>query len=344
MIVIGVGHDHALANFQCVASMEDVYDVAGFVRVPGEEGQKPDFNKGFAHIPALTLDEAFAVAGLDAVIIETEDPKLVYYANMAAQRGLHVFMDKPGSQSPEDFEAMLATVYQNKKVFGIGYIYRFHPLVQKTLAMVKEGKLGKIYSVEAHMSRDDRIEKRRWLQQFRGGMTFFLGCHMIDLIHMFMGVPEQIIPLNACTMPEKYAAEDLGMAAFRYPVGMSFYKVCAAEPGGFMRRQLVVCGSLGTVEICPLEEHWDGAPYHCISQSRCSFREEKDTPMQWTKKGTVVSCAPYHRYRAMFFDFARRVLDGRSSTKEELLREATVHRILLAACGITCDFKGEISI
>lgn len=344
IVQIGVGHDHALPNFRCVASMDDIFEIVGLVRVEGEENMKPNFLQNFEHVPVLTLEEAFSVPGLEAALIETTDLDLVYYARMAAEKGLHVFMDKPGSQSTEDFEEMLSIILKNQKVFGIGYVYRFHPLIQKTLSQVREGKLGKIYSVEAHMSRDDKEEKRHWLEQFRGGMTFFLGCHLIDLLHLFMGTPKEITVLNACTTPEKHRAYDLGMAAFRYPEGMSFFKVSAAEPGGFMRRQLVICGSLGTVEIRPLEEHWEEKPYHCISQSNSCFRKEKDLPLKWEDKGESESCAPYHRYWAMFADFAERIQQERPSTKEELLREARVHRIVLASCGIDCDFKGNISL
>ncbi len=344
IVQIGVGHDHALPNFRCVASMTDVFEMVGIVRVEGEESIKPNFLENFEHIPVLTLEEAFSVPGLEAALIETEDLDLVFYARMAAEKGLHVFMDKPGSQSAEDFEEMLSIILNKQKVFGIGYVYRFHPLVQKTLSQMKAGKLGNIYSVEAHMSRDDKDEKRRWLEKFRGGMTFFLGCHLIDLIHLFIGTPEEITVLNACTTPEKHKADDLGMAAFRYPDGVSFFKVSAAEPGGFLRRQLVVCGSLGTVEIRPLEEHWEKEEYYCISQSSSAFRTQKDIPLNWDDKGTIETCGPYHRYKAMFADFARRILEDRPSTEQELLREARVHRILLASCGIDCNFKESISL
>ncbi len=36
---------------------------------------------------------------------------------------------------------------------------------------------------------------------------------------------------------------------------LAFVKTCAAEPGGFMRRQLVICGEKGTIEIYPLEAY-----------------------------------------------------------------------------------------
>lgn len=339
-VLIGVGHDHAKPNFEAVASLHGVFDVVGFARVPGEEGTKPDFNEAYPQIPEISLEEALEIPGLEAAVIETTDLELVRYARMAADRGLHVFMDKAGSQSAEEFEGMLGSIHAHKKVFGIGYVLRYHPLINKTLELIREGKLGEVHSIEAHMSRDDKDEKRRWLEQFQGGMTYFLGCHMIDQVYSFLGLPEEIVPLNAATAPEKTNAEDLGFAAFRYPKGVSFVKVCGAEPGGFARRQLVVCGSLGTVEICPLEESCNGKR---ISEVRSWFREDPDTPLKWGNPGTVERCEPYDRYAPMFEEFARRIREEKPSTKYELVREAQVHRMILAACGIPCDFKGEIS-
>ena len=341
VIQIGVGHDHAKPNFDSIASLHELFDVAGLVRVPGEEDIKPDFSKSHPEIPLLSLEEALSIPGLEAAVIETTDLELVRYARMAADRGLHVFMDKAGSQSAEEFEKMLASIHEHGKVFGIGYVLRFHPFINRTLKEISEGKLGEVYSVEAHMSRDDKDEKRRWLEQFQGGMTYFLGCHLIDQLYAILGIPDEIIPLNASTMPEKNSAEDLGFTAFRYPKGMSFIKVCGAEPGGFARRQMVICGSLGTVEIRPLEEDFNGLR---ISKARTWFRTDPDTPLKWGDPGVEEQCAPYNRYDAMFESFARRILEGRPSEKEELIREARVHRMILAACGMPCDFKGEITL
>ena len=341
IVQIGVGHDHAKQNFNAAASLKELFEVAGFVRVKGEENLKPDFNEAHPDIPAVSLEQAFDIPGLEAAIIETTDMELVHYARMAADRGLHVFMDKAGSQSAKEFEAMLSAVYANKKVFGIGYVLRFHPLINQTLERVKQGELGELYSVEAHMSRDDKDEKRRWLEQFRGGMMYFLGCHLIDQVYSFLGVPEEIIPMNTSTTPHKNNAEDLGFAVLRYKNGLSFVKVCGAEPGGFARRQLVVCGALGTVEFRPLEIAYKGKR---ISATRSWLRKNPDEPLGWGDEGTEHRCEPFDRYAPMFEEFALRIRREKPSTKEELVREARVHRMILAACGIDCDFKGDITI
>ena len=128
IVQIGVGHDHAKPNFEAATSLNTLFEVAGFVRVPGEEDLKPAFNSAYPHIPALSLEEALQIPDLEAAIIETTDMELVRYARMAADRGLHVFMDKAGSQNAEEFEAMLASVHAHGKVFGIGYVLRFHQI------------------------------------------------------------------------------------------------------------------------------------------------------------------------------------------------------------------------
>lgn len=341
IVQIGVGHDHAKPNFEAVASLNELFDLVGFVRVSGEEDIKPTFNSEFPHIPAISLEEALQIPDLEAAIIETTDLELVHYAKMAADKGLHVFMDKAGSQSAKEFEAMLSSIYANKKVFGIGYVLRFNPFINKTLELVKQGKLGKIYSFEGHMSRDDKDEKRRWLEQFQGGMTYFLGCHLIDQLYSFLGVPQEIIPLNATVTPHKNSAEDLGFTVFRYSDGVSFIKVCGAEPGGFARRQLVICGTQGTVEFRPLEIACNEKR---ICATRSWYRNDADTPLSWGDEGVFEQAEPYDRYAPIFEDFANRIRDNKPSSKQELIREARVHRIILAACGIDCDYKGDISI
>ena len=42
------------------------------------------------------------------------------------------------------------------------------------------------------MSCDHPLEKRKWLSSFQGGMSFFLGCHLTDLIYTLQGTPEEV--------------------------------------------------------------------------------------------------------------------------------------------------------
>lgn len=256
IVQIGVGHDHASAIWDCLLNMPDIFDFAAFA-VPDVEKEK--FPERIAELskkmPFLSIDEALSLPGLDAAAIETEEVALTDCALAAAEKGLHIHMDKPGGLELAAFEKLIDILKAKKLVFSTGYMYRFNPLISEAIARAKSGELGEIYSVEAHMDCVHPPEKRQWLDRFPGGMMFYLGCHLIDLIYQIQGEPDEIIPMNTSTEYKIDGAEDFGMAVLKYTHGVSFAKTCAAEPGGFMRRQLVICGTKGTLELRPLEAY-----------------------------------------------------------------------------------------
>ena len=348
---IGIGHDHACAIFQSIQKKSDLFEVVGYAEVP-EDNFPDEWNqihlKGMRELECYTIakrytvEEILSMPDLDAVTVETYDLNLIKYAQMAADRGLHVFMDKPGGQTWEDFEKMLSTLKSKGKVFSIGYMYRENLAVQKALEMVRAGELGQIYSVEAHMSGDHPRNKREWLARFQGGMTFFLGCHLIDLIYTIQGLPEEIIPYNANTGVFGVSSEDLGFVVYRYKNGVSFLKSYAGEVGGYERRQLVICGSLGTVELHPLEWHFEGGNGQQTGFRYC-LRENEQKYYEWGKTAPTEKSLSQDRYDPMLERFAKKIHNGGMSD-EEYEREARVHRLVLASCGIRCDYKGDIRL
>lgn len=346
---IGMGHDHALMNLSAIKAFPDIFEFVGYAEVVEDEidnkwqkehRAKQKENCACLGIKSYTVEELLAIPDLEAVTIETYDLNLVKYAQMAAERGLHVFMDKPGSQEMADFEKMLSTLKQKKKVFSIGYMYRFNEAIKGVLKDVQAGKLGEIYSVEAQMNCDQTIEKRAWLKDFKGGMTFFLGCHLVDLIYSLQGVPDEIIPYNTKTGQFGTAVNDCGVVIFKYKNGVSFLKSTACEVGGFERRQLVVCGSLGTVELKPLE--WFGKDGTVQTGRRVFYRTEEENT-SWHEPAVADMVLTKERYQGMLLDFAQKILKGGMSD-EEYEREARVHRMVLAASGIECNYKERIDL
>ena len=61
-------------------------------------------------------------------------------------------------------------------------MYRYNAAVKYCKELKESGKLGDIFSVEAQMSVYHDSEKRKWLNKFNGGMMFFLGCHLVDIV------------------------------------------------------------------------------------------------------------------------------------------------------------------
>lgn len=327
---IGIKHDHASPAFGSIMHLKDEYEVVGFATENADEVPSDKY-QGY---PRMTPEEILAIPDLDAVVIETSELNLAKYALMAAERGLAVFMDKPGGIKLEDYEKLIATVKKKGLVFHTGYMYRYNPAVIKALELVKNGELGEICSVEAQMNCLHKPYKRQWLDQFPGGMMFFLGCHLVDLVLQVQGLPEEIIPYNTCSGFDDVTAKDIGFAVFKYKNGVSFVKTSAAEPCGFMRRQLVITGSRGTLEINPLEEYVCDTPYdnHAATMRLSTDKTVEKGISSWRQIGAWEKLGPYDRHDNMMKSFAAMVR-GEKANPWDYDYELTLYKHVLAACG-----------
>lgn len=345
VVQIGIGHDHAYHTFITLKNLQNIFDLAGVVVLDGEEGFLEKYPKYLKNTKLLTMEEAFAIPGLEAAIVETDDTVLTKYAQMAADHGLHIQMDKPGSCSDEDFTKLAATMKAKGNVFHLGYMYRYNPAIQKLMADIKDGKLGKILSVEAQMSCTYSKNKRAWLEPFPGGMLYYLGCHLIDLVLQVQGVPDEIIPLSTSTGVDGLDVDDFGMTVFKYKNGVSVVKSTPVEIGGYMRRQFVVCGTEGTVELKPLEyyapkvEGWLLPLYTGVAEVYKSDIEGKG----WADQRKCYNTESYDRYIPMLRSFAAMVR-GEMENPRSYEYEVLLHRVLLYACGVDIDYKSEIHL
>ena len=321
---VGTGHDHAPATFNSIMAHPEVFDMVGAAE-PNPERVKNLYSKA----PHYTVEELLAMDDLDAVAIETEESLSTEYAQLFADKGVAVHMDKPGAQNLESFTKLIETVKAKKLPFQMGYMYRYNPMIREALDMAKSGKLGEIFSVETQMSVCHAPSKRAWLGQFKGGMLYYLGCHLIDLVYQIQGEPEEIIPMNMSTGIDCGGAEDYGFAILKYKNGVSFVKSCATEYGGYGRRQIVICGSLGTIEIKPTEINMS-LPGQCIRTTE-HITLAKDAPQPFADCSTAHEII-VDRYDNMMLSFARNVLG-----EEEMLcspdYELALFKLILKCCG-----------
>ena len=208
-------------------------------------------------------------------------------------------MDKPGGVSQDEYERMLSLMKEKGLVFQTGYMYRYNPVIAEKLAAARRGDFGEIYSVEAHMDCIHPKEKRAWLGDYPGGMMYYLGCHLIDLVLQIQGEPLKIIPFNKTTGAQNTDAKDFSFAVFEYERGTSFVKTTQAERGGFSKRHLVVNGTKGRFEVSPLEINVSH-PLQATEYNECKGTD-------WNAEAECKRSANYDRYDAMMLSFAEMV-------------------------------------
>lgn len=329
---VGTGHDHALPTFASLVKNRDLFDVVGIAEPSPHRTGALETDPLYRSVPHFTVEQLLELEGLEAVAVENEEHLSTAVAQKFAQRGVAVHLDKPGTADAESFERLIQTLRAGRIPLQMGYMYRYNPLVHRSLELVRKGALGTIYAVEAQMSVRHPPEKRQWLSQYRGGMMYYLGCHLVDLVLLFQGLPEKVVPLNCSTNTDGVRAEDYGFALFQYPHGLSFVKTCASEYNGFARRQLVICGSEGTIELKPLEIHCPGEG--ALLRTTGAAALEADGPDPWRDGSRQWDSGIFDRYDAMMRAFAAYVR-GEAENPYSYDYELALFQTILKCCGVT---------
>ena len=248
---IGIGHNHGESKMKAVRKFPDLFEVIGYAEENERWVEKRGNNKGYEGLPRLSVEEVIRQS--DAVLIESDVWDLTKYARMCVDAGKHIHMDKPASGTLGEYKAVLDTAKAKKLVVQLGYMYRYNPAVLECLRHIKNGDLGEIYSINAEMSTYHPADYRQWLTNFEGGIMYILGSHLVDLIVYIMGEPDKITSYLKHTGLDGIDFADNNLAVLEYGNALARIFVSSVEVNGFGRRQLMVSGSKGTVNICPLE-------------------------------------------------------------------------------------------
>ena len=248
---IGIGHNHGEAKMLAVRKFPELFEVVGYAEENQRWIEKRGNNSGYEGLSYLSVEEVIEKS--DAILIESDVWDLTKYAKMCVDAGKHIHMDKPASGTLEEYKYILDTAKEKNLVVQLGYMYRYNPAVLKCFEHIKNGDLGEIYSINTEMSTFHPIEYRKWLTNFGGGIMYILGSHLVDLIVYMLGEPKKVTSFLKRTGLDGVDFEDNNLAVLEYDKALARIFVSSVEVNGFGRRQLMVSGSKGTVNICPLE-------------------------------------------------------------------------------------------
>ena len=248
---IGIGHNHGEAKMKAARKFPELFEIVSYAEENERWIEKRGANKGYEGLPRMSVEEVIAKS--DAILVESDVWDLTKYAKMCVDAGKHIHMDKPASGTLAEYKYVLDTAKEKNLVVQLGYMYRYNPAVLQCFEHIKNGDLGEIYSINAEMSTFHKPEYKKWLTNFGGGIMYILGSHLVDLIVYMMGEPKKITTYLKHTGLDGIDFEDNNLAVLEYDKALARIFVSSVEVNGYGRRQLVVAGSKGTVNICPLE-------------------------------------------------------------------------------------------
>ena len=325
---IGIGHNHGTGRMCALRKLTDYFEVVGVAEDDPLRRRERGGSDAYAGLPMMTSEELLDFPGLEAVMVETDGKDLLPFAMRSAEKGLHISMDKPGGEDLAGFRRLLNLCKNKKLVFQAAYVYRTNPAVRFCLDAVGNGWLGDIFGIHAVMSRDDNENDayRKWLFQFKGGAMYIFAGYLIDLVLLMLGPPDRVTPFLKRTRDDGLI--DNGLAVLEYPRASAVVRVSVAEAEGYKFRRLIVCGTQGTVELCPIEFQ---DYYHTPLTVRMTIRK----PVGGYEAGTHwIDCGPLGgRYEPQLIEFAE-IIRGKMIKSPSLEHEYLLHKTLLRACGL----------
>lgn len=114
----------------------------------------------------------------------------------ALEAGCHIFAEKPSCTIAEDFEKLVKLSQQKHRYLMLAVANRSHAPVREARRLIKSGKLGKVYGVEAHLVTDqtrlksEEYRKKWYCSKARagGGQLIWVGIHWLDLMMFITGL------------------------------------------------------------------------------------------------------------------------------------------------------------
>lgn len=166
--------------------------------------------------------EMFAAVPLDAVVITLPPFAHSDEVEMAAARGVHVFIEKPIALSSADGWRMVAAAEAAGITTQVGFMYRFGAAVEALKTLIDDGSAGPVGLMAARYFCNS-LHTSWWRDREKsGGQLVEQVIHMVDLMRYLVGDPITAYSRQANMFHQEtpgYTVEDVSATVYGFPTG-----------------------------------------------------------------------------------------------------------------------------
>jgi predicted dehydrogenase len=203
-----------------------------------------------------TTDWTQVISDPDVQVVNITAPNHMHLeiARAVAAAGKHVFCEKPVGRSPRETAEIEQVTRLAGVLTGVGYNYRWAPLVQYAKQLIADGRLGELTHYRGRFlvdygSNPDGVLSWRFQRQLAGSGTLGdLMSHVVDMAHMLAG-PIRRVVANSKTF--------ISTRPLATPGEGTHFSVNSTGPRGDVTNEDYVGaladfenGAQGTLEVC----------------------------------------------------------------------------------------------
>jgi predicted dehydrogenase len=220
---IGVNRPHSGGYLTTFGTIPEV-EVVAFCDPEAERREKlPEL---LAARPFYTrVDDLLAAERFDAALVCLPSDQATAAGLLLAGAGKHLFIEKPVSRSVAEAAELFQVVKQRGLKFTTGFAWRFDPIARDIQALIRDGALGTIWSLEARMVTSSVKARNPQSYLFQrsvsgGGILAWLAIHWLDLLRFWMGCEvETVSALTGIVTGEAIDVEDVASMSMRFETG-----------------------------------------------------------------------------------------------------------------------------
>ena len=137
-----------------------------------------------------TIEALCADASIDAVYIATPHQHHAAHAQIAAQHGKHLLIEKPMALTLDDCAAMIEAARKAGVQLVVGHSHSFDAPIARALALIESGEFGRVRMITALNYTDFLYRPRRpeELDSTKGGGAVFnQAAHQVDIVRLLGG-------------------------------------------------------------------------------------------------------------------------------------------------------------
>ncbi len=245
--MLGSRHGHAAGKWQALCTNPLVEPVGIYDPDPASRDQFPGA-RWLLSTEALLEDPSVA-----AVVVEARNHQSLPLAQVAIDAGKHIWFDKPAGDDWSAFQSVMRAAAERRLHVQMGYMFRYSPGFARIADLARNGSLGQIFAIRAHMSTNVDLAERREQSRHMGGIMYDLGGHMLDQVVWLLGRPTRIRTAfqNVATseLPEY---SDNTVAVLEFTRAIATIDIAAMEPRPAARR-FEVYGTAGSAILEPFD-------------------------------------------------------------------------------------------
>lgn len=256
--VLGMTHDHVWSNLKDLnqSSLGELVAAAD----PNEElcakvQQEYNCPRAFEDYVEM-LDEV----ELDAVYIFGDNATGVDLAELAAEHGLHILIEKPMASTLEGAVRMLAAARKAGVSLMVNWPFAWWPQLQKAFSMAHAGEIGQIFQTKYRSAHAGPKELGctpyfyNWLHDASlngAGALMDYCCYGAALARHVLGQPSRVVGVVGHCLKDYITVDDNAVIVMQWPRAIAITEASWTQIGHLTSYVATLYGSEGTLLVEP---------------------------------------------------------------------------------------------